>query len=96
MAKAFLGFQNKTIVGKNDTVVPNSNSKTPQQNLTVYEYIQNPIPPSSSPLSQPIIDDLNTITLNTKILVTDKIKYNNIKNKTAPTVGLDPGEISLP
>lgn len=84
MAKAFLGFQNKTIVGKNDTVVPNSNSKTPQQNLTVYEYIQNPIPPSSSPLSQPIIDDLNTITLNTRLVKVDATKYEIIKNKEVP------------
>lgn len=93
MAKAFLGFQNKTIVGKNDTVIPNFTVKNPQQNTVVYEYNANPIPPSSSPLSQPIVDELSTITSNTKILNLDKTKYNNIKNKAIPIVS-PPEELS--
>lgn len=97
MAKVFLGFQNTTLVGKNDTTSTTPFvAKVPQQNITVFEYNRNPIPPSSTTLSDTIVSDLSTINNNAKLLKLDKTKYDTTKDKGEIVIGPEEPPILLP
>ena len=61
----FNGFQDTTIVGKNDLTLGSSVKKVPQNNTVIHEYNTLPIPPSSSPLSVNMKNDLFAIKSNT-------------------------------
>jgi hypothetical protein len=85
----FNGFQDTTIVGKNDLTLGSSIKKIPQSNTVIHEYNTLPIPPSSTNLSAILINDLNTITTNTKYEKYNIAKYEKLVEILSPEVPLE-------
>ena len=57
----FTQFKSTTLVGKNDLPLGSSVVKIPIDNLTIHEYITQPIRPSTSNLTTQILTKLDTI-----------------------------------
>lgn len=74
----FNGFRSTTLIGKNDLPAGASVVKTPQDNLTIHEYIVEPKPPSTTSLDSGVLGNIQTIIGNAKYE-----KYLAAKSKTA-------------
>lgn len=62
----FNGFRSTTLIGKNDLPAGASVVKTPQDNLTIHEYIVEPRPASTTNLSSNTVSNIQAITTNSK------------------------------
>jgi len=74
----FNGFRSTTLIGKNDLPAGASVVKTPQDNLTIHEYIVEPKPPSTTSLDSDVLGNIQTIIGNAKYE-----NYLATKSKTA-------------
>jgi hypothetical protein len=85
----FNGFQYTTIVGKNDLTLGSSVKKVPQNNTVIHEYNTLPIPPSSSPLSVNMKNDLFVIKSNTTYEKFNGSKYAVLLSVIIPDIAVD-------
>lgn len=78
----FTGFKDVTLInGKADLPTGSSVTKIPQDNQVVYEYINNPNPPSTTTVSNEIVNKIKEIKSNAALQLFDVQKYQNIKDR---------------
>lgn len=78
----FTGFKDVVLInGKTDLPTGSSVTKIPQDNQTIFEYSNNPNPPSTSNISKEIFNKIEEINFNAAFQSFDPIKYSAIISK---------------